>query len=97
LDSSHGQQEPAGSFSNNLPNGQREVLHVFNHGDHTTIERSTSGIDTRLGELRVTALRTTDELEHVTTLHDGETYQFTLQTDRMIEPIPALLRHEGTK
>ena len=81
----------AGSLSNNTPEG-RDILRFSCEGGHSVIERSEGGFDVELEQLRVLGA---SGFEVLAILHNGESYEFDLRTDRMVEMVRTRFRHEG--
>jgi hypothetical protein len=81
-----------GSFSNNA-SGRREVIHFYCYKGYATIERSLGGVDTEIGDKRLTA---TTGFERIATLEKREIYELDIQTDAMLKPQRFRFRFEAS-
>lgn len=80
------------SFSDNKPDGRRDVYVVYCLPDdsRSIIYRSILGIDTEIGDMRL--LRTVG-LKAVKKLEKGEAYEMVVKTDKSPEPRKIRLKH----
>ena len=84
----HAGEQP-GSLSNNAA-GRREILHFTCTAQESVISRSIAGTDQELDAARVID---TVGLEPIATLHQGDTFEVVICTDRMNSPQLFRFRH----